>query len=173
MPDAPDISAQTILCFDFGTGQIGVAVGQTVAASARGLSVLKARDGQPNWAQVAALVEQWRPDQLLVGLPLNMDGTESEFCRRCRKFARRLSARTGLKATMVDERLSTASAKSERFQSEEVIGGKRQKRSSQSSVRSGSRSGASDNYRDNPVDAEAAALILQTWLYNPACGLEP
>lgn len=152
----PDVPAQTILSFDFGVGQIGVAVGQTVAASARGLQVLKARDGKPDWGQVEALIEQWRPDQLLIGLPLNMDGSESEFCRRCRKFARRLSARTGLKATMVDERLSTASAKSERFQHERSVN-----------------KSASNNYRENPIDAEAAALILQTWLYSPDCGLAP
>lgn len=149
MPETP---AQIVLCFDFGTGQIGVAVGQTVVASARGLGVLKARDGKPDWEQISSLVDEWGPDQLLVGLPLNMDGSESEFCRRCRKFARRLVARTGLKALMVDERLSTVSAKAERLQN---------------------RSGGNGNYRENPVDAEAAALILQTWLSSPDCGLQP
>ena len=169
----PDIPAQTILCFDFGTGQIGVAVGQTVAASARGLSVLKARDGQPDWSQVMTLIEQWRPDQLLVGLPLNMDGSESEFCRRCRKFARRLAARGRLQVLMVDERLSTASAKSERFSEGLPVAGKRRKGAAGQGRRRGVSGSASGNYRENPVDAEAAALILQTWLSQPECGLEP
>lgn len=148
----PEPARQIILCFDFGTGQIGVAVGQTVAATTRGLGVLKALDGKPDWQELAELVAEWDPDRLLVGLPLNMDGSESEFCRRCRKFARRLIARTGLKVQMVDERLSTAEAKSARF------------------LRQPNKQGS---YRDKPVDAEAAALILQTWLDSPDCALEP
>ncbi|KKK61015.1 hypothetical protein LCGC14_3018540, partial [marine sediment metagenome] len=66
----------TLLAFDFGTRQIGVAVGQTLSGSANPLTVLKARDGIPDWTQIASLLEEWKPDRLLVGLPLNMDGSE-------------------------------------------------------------------------------------------------
>ena len=100
------------MAFDFGTRQIGLAVGQTLTASARPLAVLKARDGQPNWQEIATYIEQWQPNILIVGLPLNMDGSESPFCQRARKFARRLQGRMVLPAKMVDERLSTAEAKS-------------------------------------------------------------
>ncbi len=170
MPGTPDTPAQTLLGFDFGTAQIGVAVGQTVTASTRGLCVLKAHDGRPDWTQITTLVTEWQPSMLLVGLPLNMDGSESEFCRRCRKFARRLTARTGLKVVMVDERLSTAIAKSEHWQTPRT-----QHNKPMSGKRGNSRlrRAANHNYRDNPIDAEAAALIMQTWLNEPECGLEP
>jgi len=116
MPDTPDPSAMsekpiTLLAFDFGTGQIGVAVGQSLTGSANPLTVLKARDGIPNWEQIAGLLAEWQPDQLLVGLPLNMDGSESESSQRARKFARRLHGRFGIRVWMIDERLSTREAR--------------------------------------------------------------
>jgi len=136
-----------VMAFDFGTRQIGLAVGQTLTASGRPLAVLKARDGQPSWQQIADHIKQWQPDTLIVGLPLNMDGSESPFCQRARKFARRLQGRMVLPVKMVDERLSTAEAKS--------------------------RGGRHDSYRENPVDSEAACLILETWLQDPALGILP
>lgn len=135
------------LCFDFGTRQIGVAYGQTLSRTARPLAVLRARDGQPQWDEVARLIAEWRPSLLVVGLPLNMDGSESDFCRRARKFARRLGARTGMPVTMVDERLSTITAKCE--------------------------AGPPRDYRRHPVDSRAAALILETWLSEPELAREP
>lgn len=135
------------LCFDFGTRQIGVAYGQTLSRTARPVAVLRARDGQPVWAEVALLVAEWRPSLLVVGLPLNMDGSESDFCRRARRFARRLRARTGMPVTMVDERLSTVAAKSG--------------------------AGPPRDYRRHPVDGAAAALILETWLSEPESGSDP
>ena len=83
-----------------------------------------------------------------MGLPLNMDGTESEFCARARKFARRLHGRFGLQVQMVDERLSTFEAKQQ--QGKDVT-----------------------SYRDQPVDDLAAVIILQTWLSDPALAIEP
>jgi putative Holliday junction resolvase len=132
-----------VLGFDFGTRQIGVAVGQTVFGTAQPLAVLRARDGQPRWEDVARLVAEWQPQRLLVGLPLNMDGTESELCVRARRFAGRLHARTGKPVTLVDERLSTVEAKGERAERGPGRG---------------------------PVDALAAALILRTWLAEPGVG---
>jgi putative Holliday junction resolvase len=137
----------TALAFDFGLRQIGVAVGQTLTGSASPLTVISARDGQPDWTVVDALVKEWRPGLLLVGLPLNMDDSESEFCARARKFGRRLHGRTGLKTLMIDERLSTREAKA--------------------------RGGRRESYREHPVDNLAAQVILEGWLRDPEHAREP
>ena len=134
---------QRVLGFDYGTRQIGVAVGQTLTASASPLRELRARDGIPDWEEIAALLHEWRPDALVVGLPLNMDGTPSEMSARAEKFARRLQGRFQLPVHCIDERLSTFEAK-------------------QTLRDSGRRTPTS--YRDNPVDSLAAALLLETWL---------
>ena len=96
-----------VLAFDFGLKHIGVAVGQTVTAGASPLTTLHARDGRPDWAQVDALIDEWRPIRLLVGLPLNMDDTESGMCQRARRFADDLAKRAAVPVTLVDERLTS------------------------------------------------------------------
>ncbi|SRR5690625_575522 len=137
-----------ILAFDFGTRQIGLASGQTITATATPLTQLPARDGIPDWERVEDLVREWQPALILVGLPLNMDGSESALCVRARKFARRLHGRTGKPVLMVDERLSTREAKT-----------------------LDSRRGQS--YRERPVDAIAASLILESWLADRSLGQQP
>lgn len=149
--DSGDVAIVTALAFDYGLRAIGCAVGQTLSASASPVSVLKARDGQPDWQAVEEVISQWQPDLLLVGLPLNMDGSESEFCLRARKFARRLQGRFGLPVKMVDERLSSREAKG----------------------RSGRHGKDAHNYRKHPVDDLAAQIILETWLGNPDYALSP
>lgn len=134
---------KTLLAFDYGTKNIGVATGQTITHSASSLPPLKAKDGVPDWAQLEKLLQEWKPDLVLVGLPLNMDDSESELSARARKFANRLQGRFGVKVEMVDERLSSFEAKGE------VIN------------RGGSR-----DYKNNPVDSIAARLILEGWLEN-------
>lgn len=106
---------RTILCFDYGTKSIGVAVGSELTGSATLLPALKARDGIPEWEQIERLIKDWQPQLLLVGLPLNMDGSEQEFTVRTRKFANRLHGRFGLPVSLHDERLSTADARSRLF----------------------------------------------------------
>lgn len=108
-------SNKTVLCFDYGTKSIGVAVGNDLTGSATLLAALKAQDGTPNWDQIAKLIAEWQPQLLLVGLPLNMDGTEQDFTTRTRKFANRLHGRYGLPVELHDERLSTADARSRLF----------------------------------------------------------
>ncbi|NNC54543.1 MAG: Holliday junction resolvase RuvX, partial [Pseudomonadales bacterium] len=76
-PEALTHSADLVLGFDFGVRQIGVAVGEVSLGTARGLRILKAKQGQPDWQQVATLLEEWQPGCVVVGLPLNMDGSES------------------------------------------------------------------------------------------------
>lgn len=75
----PDIGNRTVLAFDFGTKSIGVAVGQEITGTASPLAALKARDGIPDWTLIEKLYEEWQPQIVVVGLPLNMDGTEQEL----------------------------------------------------------------------------------------------
>ena len=142
----PTDTAKTIMAFDYGTRSIGVAVGQTVTSSANPLTELRAKEGTPDWQELQKLLDEWQPNLVLVGLPLNMDGSESEFSARARKFANRLHGRFGVAIEMVDERLTTREAKS--------IAGHR------------------ESYKDNPVDAIAAQLILQSWLEGRETGDE-
>lgn len=131
-----------LLGFDYGSKQIGVAVGQAITGQARELCTLKAQNGVPDWARVEALLKEWQPDALVVGLPLNMDGTRSEMSERAEKFARKLHGRFNLPVHTHDERLTTFEAKGERM----------------------ARGGQKGSYRDNPVDAIAARLLLEGWL---------
>ncbi|MDV3237979.1 MAG: Holliday junction resolvase RuvX [Gammaproteobacteria bacterium] len=101
---------QTLLGFDFGLRRIGVAVGQRVTGTATALTTLAARDGQPDWTQIARLLETWHPDALVVGLPLQLDGTDSEVTRAAQRFARRLEGRFHLPVFLHDERLSSHTA---------------------------------------------------------------
>ncbi len=66
----------TLLAFDFGTKSIGVAIGQRITGTARPLPAIKAQDGTPDWTLIERLLKEWQPDEIIVGLPLNMDGTE-------------------------------------------------------------------------------------------------
>ncbi|QPG06269.1 Holliday junction resolvase RuvX [Salinimonas marina] len=107
---------RTVLAFDFGTKSIGVAVGQEITGTASPLAALKATDGIPDWEKVGQLFKDWTPDLAVVGLPLNMDGTEQEVTRRARKFANRLNGRFQVAIDTWDERLSTVDAKSMLFE---------------------------------------------------------
>jgi putative Holliday junction resolvase len=129
------------MAFDFGLRQIGVAVGNCLLGTSQPLPILRAKEGVPDWRAVEGLINEWRPDLLVVGDPLHMDGSDSELCERARKFGRRLHGRLGLPVTMTDERLSSFEAK-------------------QNSREQGHRG----NFKEQPVDSYAAELILQTWL---------
>ncbi len=112
---ASDKPLRLLLGFDYGTRQIGVAVGQAVTGQARELCVLKAQNGVPDWNRVEALIKEWQPDAIVVGLPLNMDGSPSEMSERAEKFGRRLNGRFNLPVFTHDERLTTYAAKGERL----------------------------------------------------------
>ena len=100
-----------ILAFDYGTHKIGVASGNSLLGTATPLKALSCKNTQPNWDDIAALLKEWEPEGLVVGLPLNMDGSESESTARAKKFANRLKGRFGMKVWLVDERLSTREAR--------------------------------------------------------------
>ena len=137
----------TILAFDWGLRHIGVALGQQMIRSSTPLAILKAKEGVPDWQSIEKLLQEWQPALLVVGLPLNMDGTDSVSSDHARRFSRRLQGRFNLPITLIDERLTSHAAKQQRRERED--------------------------YRDprqQTVDAEAACIILQDY-YNqlPEC----
>jgi len=135
---------RTFLAFDFGTTRIGVAVGQEMLGTATALAPVPARDGIPNKEVLKKLIDEWQPDVFIVGLPINMDGTESEMSRRARKFGNRLYGQYGKPWFGVDERGTTKQAKS----IAKDLGHK-------------------GSYKENPVDGIAAQLILEAWFDSP------
>lgn len=101
-----------ILAFDYGTKHIGVAVGQTITGTSSPLTILNVqREGPDIWRTIVQLVEEWKPDRLLVGQPLNMDGTPSEMMKKVNKFYIKLQAQTDIPCELVDERLTSFEAK--------------------------------------------------------------
>lgn len=134
-------TTRTVLAFDYGLRQIGVAVGNCLTASTQALTTLRAKEGIPQWHEVEALLKEWQPDLLVVGDPLNMDGSDGALGERARKFSRRLHGRFGLQVEMTDERLSSFEAK-QHLQEQ----------------------GHRGNYTSVPPDDYAAELILQTWM---------
>ncbi|MCQ9121829.1 Holliday junction DNA helicase RuvA [Rodentibacter pneumotropicus] len=133
----------TALAFDFGMKSIGCAVGQSITGTAQALPAFNARDGIPNWENIEKCLREWNPDFVVVGLPLNMDGTEQELTLRARKFANRLNGRFGVKVVLQDERLTTTQARSEIFE------------------RGGFRA-----LKKGKVDGISACLILESWFEN-------
>lgn len=130
----------TAIAFDFGTKSIGCAVGQSITGTAQALPAFKAQDGIPDWQAIEKTLQQWAPQVVVVGLPLNMDGSEQPLTARARKFANRLAGRFGVKVVLQDERLTTVSAREEIFS------------------RSGYRA-----LNKSKVDGIAACLILEEW----------
>ena len=108
MPEPQAI--KTVLGFDFGMKNIGVALGQSLTGTARPIATLKAQDGAPQWQEIQALINDWQPQLLLVGLPLHMDGTEQALTKAARRFGNRLNGRFKLPVEWIDERLTSYEA---------------------------------------------------------------
>lgn len=134
------MSLNILIGFDFGMKRIGVAVGQTVTQTARPLVTLAAKQGIPHWQQIAALVKKWHPDALVVGIPLNMDGTDQAISVQARTFAEQLREHFVLPVYEMDERLTTKDARERLFDQ-----------------------GGFKALQDGQVDQVAAQLILQNW----------
>jgi putative Holliday junction resolvase len=134
------IGQRTVIGFDFGKKYIGVAVGQEITGSASPLGSIKAKEGIPHWDALGAYLKEWQPDIIVVGLPLNMDGSEQQLTLDAKKFGSRVSGRYGLTVEFQDERLTTADAKERLF------------------ARGGYRNLKKDN-----IDAESAALIIESF----------
>ena len=133
------MKTKLIMGFDFGTKKIGVAIGQTVTATATPLSIIRVEKGVPAWCMLEKLINQWKPEHLVVGLPLNMDDSHSNMSRRALKFSSELENRFGIAVSNVDERLST-------FEARQLY-----------------KSGRTDSSQEE-LDDKVAALILESWL---------
>lgn len=131
----------TILAFDYGLSQIGVAIGNTVTKTARPLYLVTATQGKPDWPSIEQLISEWQPLKLVVGAPVNREGADNTMLNHCERFARQLEGRFGLQVTMVDESYSSKEAKS-----------------------LASTKGHSGDYKDAPVDHYAAAIFLSDFL---------
>jgi putative Holliday junction resolvase len=132
---------RTFMGFDHGMKYIGVAVGQEITSSASELTVIRAKEGIPNWKEIGQLIEKWSPDLIIVGLPLNMDDSEQEMTRAARRFGNRLNGRFNIPVEWEDERLST-------FEALERLGVRSKLQAKQREA----------------VDKLSAQLILQSWL---------
>ena len=133
MPD----QETTVIGFDFGTYWIGVAVGQTLTGQATPLPALRNND----WKAIARLLDEWRPQQLVVGLPLSMNGDDQELTARTKRFGRQLQGRFGIDTSMMDERLTTREAYQIAVESKR-------------------------HHSKTEIDSLAAALITESWLAN-------
>lgn len=134
MPDG------TVLAFDFGTKRIGVAVGEMMLKTARPLTTIAGEANAARFEAIGRLIDEWQPVRLVVGLPLALDGSEHEMTARSRRFANQLHGRYHLPVDFADERLSSATAE-ERLRARGVSAGRNKE----------------------AVDAEAAAVILQSY----------
>jgi putative Holliday junction resolvase len=102
------VSIETIFAFDFGVKRIGVAMGNTMIRQAEPVKVISAIDNATRFADIQALLDEWKPARLVVGLPMHPDGAEHEMTARARKFANQLHGRFSLPVELVDERYSSA-----------------------------------------------------------------
>lgn len=112
MPDTAPAPRGTCLAFDFGEKRIGVAQGSAQTATAHPLSTVSGGGNEQKFAAIAALIREWQPDYLVVGLPVHSDGTEHELTRLARKFGHRLHERFALPVCFADERHTSLLAES-------------------------------------------------------------
>ena len=133
----PDSNIRSVIGFDLGTDWTGVAVGQTLTLQATPLKALKNND----WKGIKQVLDEWKPQKLVVGLPLSMNGEDQEMTAGAKRFGRQLEGRFGIDTMMVDERLTTREA----YQ----IAVERQSKKSK-----------------QELDCLAAALITESWLQN-------
>jgi len=135
------IASGTVLAFDFGLKRIGVAVGESALRQAHPLTTVHAESNADRFAAIAALIDEWQPVRLVVGLPLAPDGSEQPITARCRRFANQLHGRFGLPVALADERFTSAAAEAD--------------------LRA---AGVAWAARKGKVDALAAQLLLQDFL---------
>lgn len=138
----------TILAFDFGTKRIGIAVGNTLLSCAEPLTTISDERTDARFAKIEALLEEWQPGALVVGLPSNDDGTPHQLTALCRRFANRLKGRFNLPVILVDERYTSLSASAQL--NEQGVHGRKQK---------------------TLIDQYAAQQILQAYFDEPAAGI--
>lgn len=141
MPESP--GAETIVAFDFGLKRIGVAVGQRVTGTANPVGTIANRTDGPDHARIAAILAEWQPDRLVVGMPLHADGTPGEMSEVVDRFVEDLG-RYGLPVATIDERHTSQEAGS--------------------ALRDARQRGSRGRVRREHVDAAAAVLIAERYL---------
>lgn len=134
----------TVLAFDYGTTKIGVAVGNTLIATASGLCTINSRNGV-DWTAIDGLLREWQPEAVIVGLPLEEDGGEQKMTALARKFADALKQRQTAPVHLVDERFTSQSARG--TLAAQRADGSRPRR-----------------LKKGDIDAEAAAILLRNWI---------
>ena len=142
MPE-PETLRGTLLGFDFGFRRIGVAVGQTATLTASALVTVR-HAAQPDWQAIGNLISEWKPAALVVGLPLGVEGLETDMSRSARQFAAEMEKRFEKPVYFIDERLTSVAA-GEQF----------------AEARSQGRARRKDARK---LDAMAAKIILENWL---------
>ena len=135
---------ETVLAFDFGVKRIGVAIGERRIGQARALLVIDEAANAPRFSAIGKLIAEWQARRLVVGRPLNEDGSSHEMTMRCERFAHQLEGRFGLPVNLVDERFSSLEADAQMREST-------------------MRRTATWQQRKAKIDAEAARIILQSW----------
>lgn len=143
-----------ILGFDFGMKHIGVAVGQSLTGTATPLGTIAAKDGVPNWEDIRVYIHEWRPQQLIIGIPLHMDGTEQPLTHAARRFAKKLNEHFQLPVAPVDERLSSWEAKNRLF-----LRAQNEKTKERGKLKFKSRKQVVSD-----LNANAAAILVEQWL---------
>ncbi len=133
-----------VLAFDYGLRRIGVACGDTVSRNATGLETVPAGPKGPRWEMIDTMMRDWQPDLAVVGLPYNVDDSDSDMTGAARGFAAELARRFGLEVVMVDERYSSLEAAA-RLQTARESGLRRRR------------------VAKSDVDAAAACVILERW----------
>ena len=137
----------TVLGFDVGMRRIGVAVGSAYGTGARALAVVDVHAHGPDWSEIDRLQKEWRPDGMVVGDPMTLDGGDQPIRLRAHAFARELSTRYAVPVVLVDERASSIEA-AQRFAADRAQGRRRRRDAA-------------------ALDAVAAAVIVERWLAAP------
>tara|TARA_Y100000768_G_scaffold78232_1_gene55429 strand:+ start:157 stop:558 length:402 start_codon:yes stop_codon:yes gene_type:complete len=123
-----------IIAFDYGTKKIGVAVGQTETYTSSPLQIIINKDDKVNWSEIRILLNEWKPELIIIGKPLNMDGSDSEIMKQVEKFYQKLKNTYDINLEYIDERLTT-------FEAKQIL----------------------EDTDINQVDANAAKILIDNW----------
>ena len=133
MPEIPT-DWKTCLGIDFGLSRIGLATGQRITRTASPIGTIKAKSGEPDWIRLKKIIEEWSPHLIVVGMPLDVGGTENYMCLKVQAFIEKLQQHVAIPIITIDEHLSSVEAE------------------------------ALDTRKKKPVDEMAAMVILESWL---------
>ena len=126
-----------VISFDFGTKKIGVAVGQTETKTSSPLQIVFSKNNTVNWDEISSIVNEWKPNLILVGKPLNMDGSDSDMMEKVDIFYKKLEKISKIPCEYVDERLTS-------FEARESL----------------------TEIKKDLIDAHAAKILIDQWFNN-------